>query len=75
MGAMSFDYKGWIVEVNCNQGESGPRWTVKVELSYDDKKSVRFVPLFFKDGRTFATESEAAESGKQMARVWIDNQG
>jgi hypothetical protein len=36
---------------------------------------MRTVPLSFKDGRVFATEAAAMDSGMQLARAWIDRQG
>jgi len=70
-----FGYKGWVAEIKLDAESHRPRWTVRVELTYDDKSSVRSVPLSFKDGRTFSAREEAIAAGESMARVWIDRQG
>jgi len=68
----AFSYKGWRVEVNSRLAPEGGGWRAYVDVTYDDKQSVRSVPLSFKDGRLFPSKGEADEAGAVMARTWID---
>lgn len=65
-------YKGWRVEIGSRQAPEGGGWRVYVDVTCDDKKSVRSVPLSFKDGRIFPSKNEADAAGAELARVWID---